>query len=105
MRRFMMRAVRLLTLPLFGLAIGGFFVWHTYNGPRGLDAREARMAEIVTARGWLADAQSEQEALERRVAGFRGNEIDADQLDERARTLLNYVRPDEIVVPLRPPGG
>jgi len=105
MRRFLMRAVRLLTLPLFGLALGGFFVWHTFHGARGLEARAARLAEIETARVWLAEAEAEQQTLERRVAGFRGDRIDADQLDERARTLLNYVGPNEIVVPLRRPGG
>jgi cell division protein FtsB len=37
--------------------------------------------------------------MERRVAGLRGDMIDRDQLDERARALLNMVGKDEVVAP------
>ena len=37
-----------------------------------------------------------------RVAGLRSDRIDRDQLDERARTLLNLVGKDEIVIPYEP---
>ena len=33
---------------------------------------------------------------------LRGDRIDRDQLDERARTLLNLVGKDEIVIPYEP---
>ena len=39
------------------------------------------------------------DAIERRVTGLRGDRLDRDQLDERARALLNMAGRDEIVVP------
>jgi cell division protein FtsB len=66
-----------------------------------MDAATFR-ADIAKARAALARAEGEREALERRVAGLRGDRIDRDQLDERARTLLNLVGKDEIVIPYEP---
>ena len=40
--------------------------------------------------------------MERRIAGLRGERIDRDQLDERARMLLNLVGKDELVIPYEP---
>jgi cell division protein FtsB len=36
------------------------------------------------------------------VRGLRGELVDRDQLDERARQLLNLVGKDEVVVPYGP---
>ena len=43
--------------------------------------------------------EAERDAMERRIAGLRGERIDRDQLDERARMLLNLVGKDELVIP------
>jgi cell division protein FtsB len=42
--------------------------------------------------------------LERRASLLRPDHLDPDMLEERARTILNFARPDEIVViaPRRP---
>jgi cell division protein FtsB len=86
--------------PPVGLALlCGYFLWHSLEGESGLWARERRVAEIEAARVTLARAESEREQMERRVNGLRGDRIDRDQLDERARTLLNLVGKDEIVIP------
>jgi cell division protein FtsB len=46
---------------------------------------------------------AEREAEERRVSALRGRgEIDRDQLDERARVLLNVTVRDELVIPYGP---
>jgi cell division protein FtsB len=37
--------------------------------------------------------------MERRVQGLRGDRLDRDQLEERARQLLNMIGRDEIVMP------
>lgn len=89
--------------PPVGLALlCGYFLWHSLEGESGLWARERRIAEIDAARVTLAKAESEREQMERRVNGLRGDRIDRDQLDERARTLLNLVGKDEIVIPYEP---
>jgi cell division protein FtsB len=86
-------------LPVFFLACCGYFVWHAINGERGLIAREERKQRIADASAERDRVQAELTAMERRVQGLRGDRLDRDQLDERARQLLNMVGKDEIVVP------
>jgi cell division protein FtsB len=69
------------------------------HGERGTIAREQRLADIAAARAELSRAEAERDAIERRVSGLRGERLDRDQLDERARALLNMAGRDEIVVP------
>lgn len=89
--------------PPVGLALlCGYFVWHSLHGDSGLLARERRVEEIAAARVTLARVESERDSIERRVAGLRGERIDRDQLDERARQLLNLVGKNEIVIPYEP---
>ncbi|MBY0338689.1 MAG: septum formation initiator family protein [Acetobacteraceae bacterium] len=93
------RGLKGIALPVVLASVTGFFVWHASHGDRGLIAKERRLAEIAAARAELAQAVSEREAAERRVNALRGREIDRDQLEERARALLNLVARDEVVVP------
>jgi cell division protein FtsB len=97
--RFLKRAFDALVLPVVFLAVSGYFVWHAMHGERGLIAREQRLADIAAARSDLARAEADRDAIERRVSGLRGDRLDRDQLDERARALLNMAGRDEIVVP------
>ena len=84
---------------LFGLA--GFFVWHTKLG----DERHASLTQdLALANVQLDLARTEREVLERRVNSIRGDEMDRDQVEERARALLNLSRPNEIIIPY-PQGG
>jgi cell division protein FtsB len=98
------RGLRALILPVVFIAVGGYFIWHAVHGERGLIAREQRQQQIADARAELERARAEQHAMERRVQALRGDRLDRDQLDERARQLLNMVGRDEIVVPYGPTG-
>ena len=89
-------------MPCLFMALSGYFAWHAMHGDRGLIAREQRLADIAAARAELAHAEADRDAIERRVVGLRGDRVDRDQLDERARALLNMVGRDEIVVPYAP---
>jgi len=100
--RALKRRVRDALLPLGFVLLCGYFAWHSKHGDFGLLARERRVEEIAQARLALVRAQSDRDAMERKVAGLRGEKIDRDQLDERARTLLNLVGKDELVVPYEP---
>jgi len=100
--RFIKRFFQAIALPSLFLAVSGYFVWHAMHGERGLIAREQRIADIAAARAELSRAEAERDAMERRVSGLRGDRLDRDQLDERARALLNMVGRDEIVVPYPP---
>jgi cell division protein FtsB len=96
------RRLRAAALPLLFIACCGYFVWHAIHGERGLMAEEQRAAQIAEAREERARVQRELAAMERRVEGLRGEQLDRDQLDERARQLLNMLGRDEIVVPYGP---
>ncbi|GGC58401.1 hypothetical protein GCM10011504_40760 [Siccirubricoccus deserti] len=100
--RALKRKAREAVLPLGFIALCGYFAWHSMHGDYGLLARERRLEDLAAARATLARAEAEREAMERRVSGLRGDHIDRDQLDERARTLLNLVGKDEIVIPYEP---
>jgi cell division protein FtsB len=89
-------------LPVLFLACCGYFVWHAAHGERGLGAMEQRGQQIAQALAERERVQADLAAMERRVQGFRGERLDRDQLDERARQLLNMVGRDEIVVPYGP---
>ena len=96
------RALRLLAAPVVLSALTAFFIWHASHGERGLIAREARLVQIADARLELARATQEREAAERRVNALRGATIDRDQLEERARALLNLTQREEIIIPYQP---
>ncbi|MDB5375957.1 MAG: septum formation initiator protein [Rubritepida sp.] len=101
--RALIRGVKFLAAPVILASVAAFFVWHASHGDRGLIARGQRVAEIAAARGELQQAAAEREAAERRVNGMRGDRLDRDQLEERARAMLNLTNRDEIVIPY-PPG-
>ena len=61
-----------------------------------------RFAHLADARVILERANEDRDRMERRVQGLRGNEVDRDQLDERARALLNVLGRDELVMPYGP---
>lgn len=96
------RRLRAAALPMLFLACCGYFVWHAIHGERGLIADEQRIAQIAEARAESDRVHRDLTAMERRVAGLRGEQLDRDQLDERARQLLNMLGRDEVVVPYGP---
>jgi cell division protein FtsB len=96
------RILKGVLVPALFLAVSGYFAWHAVHGERGLMARDKRQGDIVAARAALQQAEAERDAMERRVAGLRGDRLDRDQLEERARSLLNMVGRDEVIVPYGP---
>ena len=101
--RFLVRCAKLLAAPVILAGITAFFIWHASHGERGLIVREQRVLEIAAARIDRDRAALEREAAERRVNAMRGEQLDRDQLEERARAMLNLTTRDEIVIPY-PPG-
>jgi cell division protein FtsB len=89
-------------LPVLFLACCGYFAWHAVRGERGLVAMEQRERDIAEATAERERVMAELAAMERRVNGLRGERLDRDQIEERARQLLNMVGRHEIVVPYGP---
>jgi cell division protein FtsB len=92
------RRARDLVGPVLGLSALVYFVYHAVEGDRGLFAYFRLTHDIAETQAALDQVAAERQALEVRVSRLRPDSLDRDLLEERARAVLNYVRPDEVVV-------
>lgn len=94
--------VRKALFPLICLGLMGYFSYHLIVGDHGLESRARLQAQIKSVEGELKGLQAVRERLDRDVALMRADKLDPDMLDERARTILNFSHPDEIVIMNKP---
>jgi cell division protein FtsB len=85
-------------MPCVFLTLAGYFVWSSWQGGRGLEARQARQDTLIAAQQDLTAAQQEQAVWQRRVEALRTQNLDRDALDERVRDRLNLANPADIIV-------
>jgi len=90
--------------PIATVGLLAYFVWHGVQGERGVLAWHTLSRELAFAEATLAGLEAERSGLERRVAALETGALDRDALDERARAMLNWVDPAEMVI-LYGPGG
>ena len=91
-------SVRIVSVALCCLALIGYFAYHLIVDNHGLRAR-AKLEDHVAAReGELAGLKAVRQRIERDVALLRAEALDPDMLDERARAVLNFAHPHEIVI-------
>ena len=96
------RQFRAAIVPCLFLGVTGYFVWNAVQGDRGT-LMAAQRREILQAKQIeLARVEAERDVWERRVAALRGDRIDRDMLDERARAMLNLANPDDVIVQYGP---
>jgi cell division protein FtsB len=93
-------------LTALGLYLGavlfiGYFGVNAYTGNHGLKAKQDLDAEIAELSGELAELKRARAQWERRLALLRAQSLDPDMLDERARVLLGYVHPRDVVMPVK----
>ena len=86
--------------PIVGVSAMSYFAYHAVEGDRGLVSWWRLNHEVEIARSLKQEVAAERAALERRVRLLSPASLDPDMLDERVRMMLNYTRPNEIVVPL-----
>jgi len=81
----------------------GYFGVNAFTGNHGLKARhelDAQVSALISERDRL---RIERQRWEQRVALLKSDGLDPDMLDERARTLLEYVDPrDLVLIPRKP---
>ena len=88
----------LTTLGLYVMAalLIGYFGVNAYSGNHGLKAKEDLDQQIAALSTDLDRLKLERAQWERRVALLRSDRLDPDMLDEQARSLLDYVAPNEL---------
>ena len=92
-------------LTAHGLYLGavlfiGYFGVNAYTGNRGLKAKQDLDAQITELSAELATLKQERSRWDRRLTLLRSASLDPDMLDERARALLSYAHPHDVVMPL-----
>jgi cell division protein FtsB len=94
----MRRRARLLVGPVLGIAATGYFIYHAFEGDRGLRAGREIAQQLFLAKQNLAVTESERDALAHKVAGLDPAHVDPDLLDQQIRSTLDLVAPNEIVI-------
>jgi cell division protein FtsB len=84
--------------PVLGLCAIGYFAYHVVHGDRGLIAWWNIKQRVAAAEAAFATVRNEREHLERRVQLMEPDNLDPDLLEERARLMLNYGYPNDIVI-------
>ena len=94
----MRRRARFLVAPVVGVALTGYFIYHIFEGERGLYAGREIAQQLHAAQQTLTTTEAQRTALARKVGGLDPAHIDPDLLDEQVRSTLNLVAPNETVV-------
>jgi cell division protein FtsB len=83
------------------LALLGYFAWHAWYGPRGQGYVLRLEAEIATLKADLQQSRAQKDSLQAKVVAMRPESVDADLLDELARSELNWVGRDDLILRLK----
>jgi cell division protein FtsB len=88
------------TLCLYVMAalLIGYFGVNAYTGNHGLRAKQDLDREIAALSHDFDNARAEREQWQRRIDLLRSDHLDPDMVDERARVLLDYADPHDIVI-------
>ena len=87
-----------LGLYVVAAAMIGYFGINAYKGDHGLRAREQMDKQIAGLTRDLAQATAERDMLRRRIKLLKSDSVDPDMLDERARELLDFADPRDLIL-------
>jgi cell division protein FtsB len=90
--------VRRNILMIIGLSLCAYFGWHIIAGERSTFRLMSLERQITKAETEFQKTKTQREQLESKVIKMRPGSIDPDLLEERARSVLGYARPDEQIV-------
>jgi cell division protein FtsB len=94
-RRTILTALGLYT---FAALFIGYFGVNAFTGAHGLRAQADLDKQLSRMEGELAQLKAERAVWERRVALLRSDRLDPDMLDERARALIGYADPRDVIL-------
>ena len=79
----------------------GYFGLSAYTGAHGLKAKQDLAQQQTSLTGDLERLRAERKEWEHKVSLLRGDNLDPDMLDERARAMLNYLHPRDLTLLLK----
>ena len=85
-------------LTVFGALVLAYLSYHMIQGNHGVVALLELQSKVAAAETIRSQTGAEHRRLDQQVALLRPDNLDPDMLEERARVMLNYVHPDEIVI-------
>jgi cell division protein FtsB len=100
-RRDIKRRLAQVAWPMLGACVAGYFVYHAVQGDRGIVAWMQLNQQIRVAEAELDQTDLERREMEQRVALLSNASLDLDMLEERARVMLNFAHPDDLVIFLK----
>lgn len=90
---------------LLCLGLTAYFAYHTLKGRHGLEAREKLLERESALQFEMQSLEAVRAKLERDVALLRPDLPDLDIVEDVAREVLGFARPEDLVVmEARPPG-
>jgi cell division protein FtsB len=101
-RRRLRAILHALALYVLAALLIGYFGINAYSGNRGLKAKEDIDRQMASLNADLTRLKFEHAQWARRVALLKSDAIDPDMLDERARSLLDYVDPNDMTMMFQP---
>src|SRR5512145_3022592 len=92
------RRLKSLAAQLLGACVAGYFIYHAVQGDRGILAWRRVNQQLEAAHAELDTTSAQRAAIEQRVALLSNSSLDLDMLEERARVMLNFSDPDDLVI-------
>jgi cell division protein FtsB len=92
------RFLQSLTLYAGAAGLIAYFGFHSWNGAYGLKAKKTYASEITKLEEDLSRVKIERIKMEHKLSLLSPERIDPDMLDERARAVLNYAHPNDVII-------
>ncbi|MFN3835711.1 MAG: FtsB family cell division protein [Glycocaulis sp.] len=99
-----MNTLKRFILIALGMAVLFYAGHHAFHPEQGFVRYALVSARVAQVEAELAEVRAERMRLEDRAARLSPNsgELDLDYVEERARAVLNFAHPHEIIVRLEP---
>ena len=84
--------------PIIGVCLIVYFLYHAVQGDRGLIAFWQLSKQVTQAETTYSMLNQKRAELQNRVTLLSPYSLNSDMIDERARFMLGYTKPDEVVI-------
>jgi cell division protein FtsB len=101
-RKRLRAALTAISLYICAALLIGYFGINAYTGAHGLKAKQDLAQQMDELTKELAGLKLDRTTWQHRVSLLRADRIDPDMLDERARAMLDYAHPNELVLMRKP---